>query len=146
VRKISVTTEINAPAEIVWAQLADTASFPSWNPFIPALDGKLAVGERLRVRIAPPDSRPMTFRPTVTAAEPGRRLEWLGRLLFPGLLDGRHTFTLEPTEHGTRLTQSEEFTGLLVALTAGTLTKTQEGFRLMNEAVKTRAEQAHAGS
>jgi hypothetical protein len=135
-RRITVTTEIAAPVEVVWAQLTDTASFASWNPFIESLEGALEEGERLAVRITPPGGKAMTFRPTVTAVEEGRRLEWLGRLLMPGVFDGRHSFTLEPTATGTRLIQEETFTGMLVPLIG--LAKTKEGFRLMNEALRER--------
>lgn len=137
-RRIAVTTEIKAPVEAVWAELTNTEAFPSWNPFM-SLAGPLEVGARLEVRIAPPGGRPMTFRPTVTAFEAGRRLEWLGRLVLPGIFDGRHEFTLEPVAGGTRLTQAETFTGILVPLTASTLAKTEEGFRAMNEALRARA-------
>lgn len=134
-RRIAVVTEIAAPVEVVWARLTDTASFGDWNPFIQSLEGTLAVGEKLTVRIAPPGGKAMTFRPTVTAVEENRRLEWLGRFLVPGLFDGRHSFTLEPFEGGTRLTQEETFTGVLVPLMASVLKKTEAGFRAMNEAV-----------
>lgn len=143
-RRISVTTEINAPVEVVWAQLTDTATFPEWNPFMPSLDGELAVGERLAVRITPPGSTGMTFRPTVTVVERDRTVEWLGRLLVPGLFDGRHRFTLEAVPGGTRLTQEETFTGVLVPVLASTLANTEAGFRLMNEALRARAERVAA--
>jgi hypothetical protein len=141
-RKITVTTEIAAPVEVVWAQLTDTASFAQWNPFVQSLTGSLTEGERLDVRIAPPGGKAMTFRPTVTAVEEGRRLEWLGRLLMRGLFDGRHSFTLEPTESGTRLTQEETFSGVLVPVVG--LAKTEAGFRAMNEALRERAERVAA--
>ncbi|MFC4853565.1 SRPBCC family protein [Actinophytocola glycyrrhizae] len=143
-RRISVTTEINAPAEVVWAQLTDTATFAEWNPFMPRLTGSLTVGARIEVRITPPGAKGMTFRPTVTAAEENRKLEWLGRFLVPGLFDGRHTFTLTPTATGCTLVQEETFTGVLVGLMSSTLAKTEAGFRQMNEALKTRAERAAA--
>lgn len=143
-RRISVTTEINAPAEVVWAQLTDTAAFAEWNPFMPSLAGSLAKGERLEVRITPPGAKGMTFRPTVTVVEENRELEWLGRFLVRGLFDGRHTFVLEPVPGGTRLTQEETFTGVLVPVLASTLAKTEDGFRQMNEALKARAERVAA--
>jgi hypothetical protein len=139
-RHISVTTEIAAPVEVVWAQLTGTAAFGEWNPFIPELTGELADGERLSVRITPPGAKGMTFRPRVTAVEENRRLEWLGRMVLPGVFDGRHSFTLVPTDGGTLLTQEETFTGVLVPLTASTLATTEEGFRQMNEALKARVE------
>src|SRR5688500_10768177 len=108
-RRISVTTEIAAPVEVVWAQLTGTASFGDWNPFMPSLEGTLEEGARLQVRITPPGGKAMTFRPTVTAAEENSKLEWLGRFLVRGLFDGRHTFTLKATAEGTELTQEETF-------------------------------------
>jgi hypothetical protein len=143
-RRISVTTEINAPAEVVWAQLTDTAAFAEWNPFMPKLAGALVEGARLEVRITPPGAKGMTFRPTVTAVEEDRKLEWLGRFLVRGLFDGRHSFVLSPVPGGTRLTQEETFTGVLVPALASTLAKTEEGFRQMNEALKLRAERVTA--
>lgn len=139
-RRIVVTTEIAAPVDVVWAQLVDTSSFAEWNPFIPSLTGDLAQGERLTVRIAPPDGKAMTFRPTVTVFEEGHRLEWLGRMGIPGIFDGRHSFTVEATATGTRFTHAEEFSGVLVPLTAKMLDKTAEGFRQMNEALRARVE------
>jgi hypothetical protein len=42
----------------------------------------------------------------------------------------------------TRLTQSEEFSGLLVPFTATVLERTRAGFEAMNEALRARAEKA----
>ena len=143
-RELREEIEVPAPPERVWEVLTDFVAYGEWNPFIPSLAGEPAVGARLRVRIEPPGARGMTFRPTVTAADPGRELRWLGRLLVPGLFDGEHRFALEPLAGGTRtrFTQSERFGGLLVPLFGGTLAATAEGFRRMNEALARRAEAA----
>jgi hypothetical protein len=69
--------EIAASPERVWDILADFAAYPRWNPFIRHISGELEVGERLEVRLEPPDSRGMTLRPTVLSAEPHRQLRWL---------------------------------------------------------------------
>jgi hypothetical protein len=85
----------------------------------------------------------MTFRPTITVVEEGKRLEWLGRLVLPGVFDGRHSFLLEDLGDGlTRLTQAEEFSGVLVPLTGTILERTQAGFEAMNQALRLRAERA----
>ena len=142
-RSIRVTTEISAPIETVWADLSAVHEYAAWNPFITSFTGELAVGSRVEVRIAPPGGRPMTFRPTITEVTPGRRIEWLGRFLMPGLVDGRHSFLLEALDDGrTRLTQAEEFSGLLVPVMATMLERTREGFAAMNEALLQRAEAA----
>jgi hypothetical protein len=75
--------EIGASAERVWGILTDFASYPRWNPFIRSIGGELEVGERLEVRLEPPDSRGITMRPTVLRVEPNRLMRWLGRLLVP---------------------------------------------------------------
>jgi hypothetical protein len=142
-KSISVTSEISAPIERVWAEVSAVGEYVAWNPFITSFTGELAVGSRVEVRIAPPGGRPMTFRPTITEVTPGRRIEWLGRFLVPGLVDGRHSFLLEALDDGrTRLTQAEEFSGLLVPVMASMLERTREGFAAMNEAVRVRAEAA----
>jgi hypothetical protein len=41
-------------------------------PFVRRLDGELVKSARLEVEIAPPEGRPMSFKPTVLAARPGR--------------------------------------------------------------------------
>ena len=133
---IERSVEIAAPITIVWATLTDTSRYASWNPFIPELAGELRPGTKLRVRISPPGGRAMTFKPTVTDVADERRLEWLGRMGIPGLFDGRHSFTLDPVDSTTtRLTQAENFVGLLVPFTGTLLRRTAAGFQAMNEAL-----------
>ncbi|MCW2763145.1 MAG: hypothetical protein JWR85_3346 [Marmoricola sp.] len=140
-KSIQAVTEIAAPVETVWAELTAVASYAEWNPFITKFDGELSVGARPEVQIAPPGARPMSFRPTITEVSQGERLEWIGRVLMPGIFDGRHSFRLEAIgDDRTRLTQTEQFSGLLVAVTGGMLAKTQAGFEAMNEALRERAE------
>ena len=141
-RSIQADIEIAAPVETVWAEITAVASYVEWNPFITKFDGELTVGARPEVQIAPPRARSMTFRPTITEVSEGERVEWVGRVLMPGMFDGRHSFRLEAIADGrTRLTQAEQFSGVLVALTGGMLARTQAGFEAMNEALRVRAEQ-----
>jgi hypothetical protein len=140
VRELTSQIEIEAPPERVWAVLTDLDAYPDWNPFIVRIGGELSVGSRLEVRIAPPGGRAMTFKPTVRVVEPNRELAWLGRFLVPRLFDGEHHLRLDPLDGGTRFTQSERFSGLLVPVTGGILDKTQRGFEQMNAALKRRAE------
>lgn len=139
--------EIAAPPEVVWRELTDLPAYANWNPFITTATGTLATGDRLTLRMQPPGGKGITFRPTVTALEPARLLEWLGHLGVKGVFDGRHRFELHPTPTGTRLVQSESFRGLLVrpmrrALDTGTLA----GFGAMNEALARRITDHHAAA
>ena len=139
--KITTEIDIAAPAREVWAVLMDFGSYGEWNPFIIGLEGRPEVGARLEARLQPPGGKAMTFKPTVTAIEEERFFQWLGKVGFNGVFDGRHSFRLNPTEHGTRFEHSEQFTGIL----AGPVIKkigdsTDAGFTAMNEALKARVE------
>jgi hypothetical protein len=135
--------DIRASAVRVWAVLTAFASYPEWNPFIRSIDGEPVEGARLRVRIEPPGSRAMVFRPNVLRVVPSEELRWRGRLLVPGVFDGEHSFHIEPTGVGVRFVQSEWFSGLLVPLFRKSLDgATRRGFDEMNRALKERAERA----
>jgi hypothetical protein len=140
--------EIDADPATVWAVLSDLEAYPDWNPFIDPIEGEMAVGTRLRVRIHPPGSRGMTLKPRVTVSEPERTFGWLGSLGIPHVFDGAHRFELEPLDGGrrTRFVQSEHFRGALVPLVRRwILPSTLKGFEAMNAALAARAE-ARAGA
>jgi hypothetical protein len=64
---------------------------------------------------------------------------------LPGVFDGRHSFQLEDMGSGvTRLTQAEEFSGVLVRFATTILERTRAGFEAMNEVLRLRAESANA--
>lgn len=139
--EITAATEIDATPERVWAVLTDTAAYPTWNPFLRRLEGSLEVGRTLTVEFRPrEDAEPRTMTPRVVDVEPGRRFAWLGRIAVPGVLDGRHTFTVEPTPGGgSRFVQHERLSGLLVPFFRRLLTvDTPRGFAAMNDALATR--------
>ena len=84
----------------------------------------------------------MTFKPVVTVVEDAQVLEWLGSPGVPGIFDGRHRFELSSTPStGTRLVNSEKFSGFLVRFMRRSLeNNSKQGFEAMNAALKTRAE------
>ena len=131
----------STPAK-VWSILTDFPAYPSWNPFIISINGRPAVGERLEVRMQPPDAARMTFKPKVTAFQVNEKFQWLGHFIIPGIFDGEHTFALEAQPDGTVLfSQSEHFSGLFVAFFRKMLNdNTRRGFEAMNQKLKERAE------
>ena len=146
-KKLHSQIDIDASAGCVWDILTDFASYPQWNPFIRRISGELKVGERLEVRLEPPDSRGITLRPTVLRAEPNRLMRWLGHLLVPGVFDGEHSLAIEPLEEDrVRFFQHEAFKGVLVPLVARSLNNTLRGFEEMNAALKERAEALPEGT
>lgn len=140
-RQLEAQIDIDAPAARIWALLTDFERMPSWNPFITAISGRLAQGERLSVQIAPPGKTAMRFRPLILTLRPQQELRWRGSVLIRGLFDGEHYFLLEPLgDRRTRLTHGETFSGLLVSLLSGMLPATRQGFEAMNLALKEQAE------
>src|SRR4051794_25927622 len=106
-RTIETAIDIDAPADAVWAVVADFPSYPDWNPFMVNVAGELEPCERLAVTMQNPGGRPSTFRPTVLPSEP-RQLRWIGRVLVKGIFDGAHELRVEATATGTRFVQREE--------------------------------------
>jgi hypothetical protein len=141
-REIRRELEIAAPAPRVWQVLTDFSSYPEWNPFMRSIEGDIAEGARIRVRIEPPGGRGVSIKPTVLVVEPERELRWIGRLLVPGVFDGVHSLRIDPIDEGrSRFTQAERFSGLTVGAFGSLLTRTAAGFERMNAALKVRAEE-----
>ena len=141
-RTLHTEVGILAPAERVWAILADLPRWSEWNPFVVSIEGELRVGAPLVARLQPPGGKAMVFKPRVVKLEAGRELRWLGTLVFPGLFDGEHGFRVVPeTEGRCRFEQFESFSGLLAAPILWFVeAQTREGFVAMNCALKARAE------
>lgn len=138
--------DIETTPEAVWQVLIDLERWAEWNPFITSSVGNAEVGETLVNRMEPPGGKAMTFKPEVTVVEDGKTFEWLGKLGFPGVFDGRHRFDVEASSTGTRFTQSESFDGVLVRFLRKSVdTSTKAGFEAMNVALKAKAESVAAG-
>jgi uncharacterized membrane protein len=111
----SVTTEIDAPPERVWAVMRDVERWPEWTPSVTSVQrldgGPFTVGSRAHIR--QPKLPPADWR--VTELDEGRSFAWVTR--SPGVrVTGRHS--VEPREGGSRVTLSLDFAGLLGPLVA----------------------------
>jgi hypothetical protein len=145
-RTIRSATEIRAPLEVVWRVLTDFAAYPEWNPHIRRVRGKPAVGARLAIESRPPGRRVVVMRPLVITWSPPTELRWRSTFLSRRLFSGEHGFRLEPMSgNRVRFVQDETFSGLLVPLYSRLrLPGTRKGFEQVNEALRVRAESAHA--
>ena len=140
-RSIETAIDIDASPDAVWEVLTDLDAYSDWNPFAVEASGQVEEDAKLRVKLKPPGKRATVFKPKVTVVEAGAKFEWLGRLLIPGIFDGRHQFHLTSGDVGTHFVQREEFSGMLAGPILGKVGKgTEEGFHAMNRALKARVE------
>jgi hypothetical protein len=142
-KEILTEIDINASPSRVWHVLTDFEKHSSWNPFIKKVDGRPAKDEKLEVHMPDPQGGTMVFTPTVLVADKDRELRWLGKS-EGDVFNGEHRFLIEPIENDNNrvhFTQSEKFTGSMVASLEGWLgTTIKKNFEDMNRALKQRAE------
>ena len=141
-KKITTEIEINAPKNLVWAELMNHELYKEWNPFILSVEGIPEVGNEITVLIKQDDKKNMVFKPEVLTNAPEREFRWKGKLFVKGLFDGEHYFILEQLEETkTRFIHGENFTGIMVAPLLKMIGETTlKGFESMNSALKLRCE------
>lgn len=140
---LTATVQVAAAPQLVWKILTEFEAYSLWNRSIPWAEGDLVVGGMLNVEIAWPGLKRGPYRLKLLAVEPGRELRWLGRFGPPGLMDGVHRFLIDgPPAGPTKVTQSEDFSGLLVPLFAPWLRdNVLRGFIEMNAGLSAIAEE-----
>ncbi|MEW1923814.1 SRPBCC domain-containing protein [Streptomyces sp. NPDC088360] len=141
-RSIETSVSIDAPFDVVWDVVVDFDRYRDWNPFIIEARGKAEVGQELSLRMQrPKKSEEEVHKPTVTVVEKNRQLQWSGIIRHPNVFRARHEFLLEKGENGgVLLRQREDFGGLTMPFAGGMVWRIEEGFMLMNAALKVRAE------
>ena len=139
-REINAWIDIDATPEEAWQVLVDFKSWESWNSFIPMVEGNLLVGESMRIKVVPPDMKPMIFKPEVYEVIPLKKILWGGSFLKI-IYRGDHAFLLELTPKGkTRFRQIERFRGPMVLFMGSMIKKTEAGYHQMNVAFKEQVE------
>lgn len=115
--KYEVSCEIRASAEIIWGLLTDAKRFPKWNSTVTSIEGDIALGSKLALKV-PASER--TFTPKVTTFEPNKAMVWSDG--FAPMFVGVRTFALEPKGGGvTEFTMTEDFSGLMLPMIKGSL-------------------------
>jgi uncharacterized protein YndB with AHSA1/START domain len=115
--RYSVTTSIAAPPGAIWAKLTDAAGFPRWNSTVQSIDGEIALGRRLTIRV--PIAPGRAFSPKIVELVPDQRMVW--RDGFAPMFQGTRTFTLTPRGASTDFTMAEVFRGLMLPMIKGSL-------------------------
>jgi hypothetical protein len=112
----TVSATIAAPAAAVWSRLTDAKGFPSWNTTVKSIEGSIAKGEKLAIKVPISDR---TFTPTVIDFEPEKRMVWADG--FAPMFRGVRTYTLSPAASGTEFTMNEVFSGMMLPMIKGSL-------------------------
>ena len=136
-KEIRTEIIINANVDKVWAILTDFDSYPNWNPFMKYFKGIPKEGNKIEVKMVPPNSKGMIFKPTILKIIPNKEFRWLGHTFISGLFDGEHIFELiSNNDRTTTFIQREKFYGILVPLLKNSLDNTKAGFDEMNKKIK----------
>jgi uncharacterized protein YndB with AHSA1/START domain len=113
----AVATDIRAPAGKIWALLTSAKDFPRWNSTVSSLEGEIALGNKLELRV-PVSER--TFSPQVTELQAPARMVWSDG--FAPMFRGVRTYTLTENADGTTgFSMREVFSGLMLPMIRGSL-------------------------
>ena len=113
-RYYEATSTIAASAEAVWDVLTDGASWPSWDSGVDAVEGRIAMGETLKIRSQAAPGR--AFPGKVTAFTPPARLRFSGGMPL-GLFRGIRTYEVSGDVSGhVAFRMREEYSGPLLPL------------------------------
>jgi hypothetical protein len=140
-RTIDAWVDIDAAADRIWEVLVDFPEWGIWNSFIPLVEGKLQIGETLKIQVNSPGLKPMTFKPKVFSLIKNKEIIWGGSFLWI-VYRGEHLFLLEPlSDNRTRFRQIERFHGPMVLFMGSMIKKTEMGYHQMNNLLKKRVEE-----
>ena len=112
-RYYEATSTIAASAEAVWDVLVDGASWSAWDSGVDAVEGRIAMGETLKIRSQAAPGR--AFPVKVTAFAPPARLRFSGGMPL-GLFRGVRTYEVSGDAGEVAFRMREEYSGPLLPL------------------------------
>ena len=137
-KSYEASATIEAAPETVWKILVDGRSYTDWDSGVVALEGDIALGERLKVTSEANPGRAFPVR--VTEVEPARSMRWSGGMPL-GLFKGERTFTLRPRGDGeTEFVLREEYSGPMLGLIWRSMPDLGPSFQKFARGLKERAE------
>ena len=145
--KIHTDIVIDAPPELVWSVLTDTASYENWAAFLVNIDGEIEGGSKITVsfQLDLAKDKLTTVDHTITVVD-GQEFFWAEK--GPGGIRDNHHFKVQAIKDGkTRFVQSDEIMGGITFLMGGRLAKLYlDGYQAFNRGLKAEAERrANAG-
>lgn len=138
-KRFASRVAIRAAPERVWDLLTRVHDWPRWNTTVTGVEGAVAVGKKVKVRVkvAPGQAFPVE----VTTLEPPRKMVWRGGLPIGALFKGERTYLLAPTGDGeVEFSMEEVFDGLLAGLITRSIPDLQPTFDEFARCLKAEAE------
>ena len=113
----SAGVNIKAKADWVWALMTNAADFPRWNSTVKSIEGKIALGQTIKLIAVISPTR--TFNLNIIEFVPEKRMVWSdGNAMFKGV----RTYTVTSKVDGsTDFTMAEVYTGLMLPMIASSL-------------------------
>jgi hypothetical protein len=136
-RFYEATSMIAASPEAVWAVLTDGAGWPGWDSGVDAVEGRIAIGQRIRIRSQAAPGRAFPVR--VTRFEPPAHLRFSGGIPL-GLFRGVRSYELSGGEGHVTFRMREEYSGLLLPLIWRSMPDLGPSFQQFAQGIKQRAE------
>ena len=137
-RYFEASSAIAASPEAVWAVLSDGASWPSWDSGVDAVEGRIAMGETIKIRSQAAPGR--AFPVKVTRFEPPAHLRFSGGMPL-GLFRGVRTYELSNGAGGhVTFRMREEYSGPLLRLIWRSMPDLGPSFERFARGLKQRAE------
>jgi uncharacterized protein YndB with AHSA1/START domain len=135
----AIETTIRASPERIWGLLTDASGFPRWNSTVTSIEGEIAAGKTLKLKV--PTAPERVFKPRVSIVEPGRSMIWSDGAA--PMFKGVRTFTLTANGDGsTVFSMREEFWGLMLPMIKGSLPDFAPVFETYAEDLRRAAEAA----
>ena len=137
-RYFEASSAIAASPEAVWAVLSDGASWPSWDSGVDAVEGRIAMGETIKIRSQAAPGR--AFPVKVTRFEPPAHLRFSGGMPL-GLFRGVRAYELSNGANGhVTFRMREEYSGPLLRLIWRSMPDLGPSFERFARGLKQRAE------
>jgi hypothetical protein len=143
-REIATHIDIEAPAGLVWAILADFKMHRRWNPFMRGILGRPETGAAVDITLRGGAGNDVHIHSRLVNVREPREMRWLESWAVPGLFLSERRFRIESLPAGgVRFHHSERVQGMMVPLLfRRRRLRANDGFRAMNVALKQRAERA----
>ena len=136
-RYYEATSTIAASAEAVWDVLVDGASWPAWDSGVDAVEGRIAMGETLKIRSQAAPGR--AFPVKVTTFAPPARLRFSGGMPL-GLFRGVRTYEVSGDAGEVAFRMREEYSGPLLPLIWRSMPDLGPSFQRFANGLKQRVE------